>query len=129
MTQNDLPERVYYSSNGLEYVLSGDHYLPVIDLPVEHHPIGKWGRMHKRFLEKHRPALYSQMILNGTLYSHLAEIDETANRRLNQIISEVAAAEGVDEKMKAANQLGWVQRMNGIRQRAEEIVMSEIIFC
>ena len=128
MTQNDMPERVYYSSNGLEYVLSGDHYLPMIDLSVEHRPIGKWGRMHKRYLEKYKPALYSQMILNGTLYARLAEIDETANRRLNQIVTEMAAAEGVDEKMKTTDQLGWVQGMNCIRNMAEQIIMAEMIF-
>lgn len=109
---NELPAEI--TENGIHYTLNGDYYLPDISIPDGDKPIGKWGRMRLRFLKENKPILYNQMILNGTLQSHLVETNETANRRLEKMIPEMAAAEGIDENLKSADQMEWVRRMNSI---------------
>ena len=84
--------------------------------------------MRLMFLKENKPILYNQMILNGTLQSHLVETNETANRRLEKMIPEMATAEGIDENLKSADQMKWVRRMNSIRHRAEETILSELIY-
>ena len=122
---NELPTEII--ENGIHYTLNGDYYLPDISIPDGDKPIGKWGRMRLMFLKENKPILYNQMILNGTLQSHLVETNETANRRLEKVIPEMAAAEGIDENLKNADQMKWVRRMNSIRHRAEETILSELI--
>ena len=122
---NELPTEI--TENGIHYTLNGDYYLPDISIPDGDKPIGKWGRMRLRFLKETKPILYNQMILNGTLQSHLVETNETANRRLEQMIPEMAAAEGINENLKSADQMEWVRRMNSIRHRAEEMILHELI--
>ena len=116
------------TENGIHYTLNGDYYLPNISIPDGDKPIGKWGRMRLRFLKENKPILYNQMILSGTLQSHLVETNETANRRLEKMIPEMAAAEEIDENLKSADQMEWVRRMNSIQHRAEEIILSELIY-
>ena len=123
---NELPAEII--ENGIHYTLNGDYYLPGISIPDGDKPIGKWGRMRLMFLKTNKPILYNQMILNGTLQSHLVETNETANRRLEQMIPEMAAAEGINENLKSADQMEWVRRMNSIRHRAEETILSELIY-
>ena len=123
---NELPAEII--ENGIHYTLNGDYYLPDISIPDGDKPIGKWGRMRLMFLKENKPILYNQMILNGTLQSHLVETNETANRRLEKMIPEMAAAEGIDENLKNADQMKWVRRMNSIRHRAEETILSELIY-
>ena len=123
---NELPAEI--TENGIHYTLHGDYYLPDISIPDGDKPIGKWGRMRLMFLKANKPILYNQMILNGTLQSHLVETNETANRRLEKMIPEMAAAEGIDENLKNADQMKWVRRMNSIRHRAEETILSELIY-
>ena len=123
---NELPAEII--ENGIHYTLNGDYYLPDINIPDGDKPIGKWGRMRLMFLKANKPILYNQMILNGTLQSHLVETNETANRRLEKMIPEMAAAEGIDENLKNADQMKWVRRMNSIRHRAEETILSELIY-
>lgn len=123
---NELPAEI--TENGTHYTLNGDYYLPDISIPDGDKSIGKWGRMRLRFLKENKPILYNQMILNGTLQSHLVETNETANRRLEKMIPEMAAAEGIDENLKGADQMEWVRRMNSIQHRAEEIILSELIY-
>ncbi len=96
---------------------------------TEAQPIGKYGRMRKRYLKEHRPALYSSLLLNGKMDRHLAEIDETCVEYMELLIQQIAKREGVTEALKAANQMEWVRRMNNIRNRAEEIVLSELVYC
>ena len=122
---NELPTEI--TENGIHYTLNGDYYLPDISIPDGDKPIGKWGRMRLRFLKENKPILYNQMTLNGTLQSHLVETNETANRRLEQMIPEMAAAEGINENLKSADQMEWVRRMNSIRHRAEEMILHELI--
>ena len=128
-TSIDLPTIIHKSKNGLNYTLHDDSYLPDLNLSdADKTPLGRYGRMRKAYLEAHRPGLYTRLILSGTLYEHLAEIDQTSQRRMEQIISQIAQTEGVDEKLKAKDQMTWVGRMNNIRQRAEEIILAELIY-
>ena len=92
-------------------------------------PLGKYGRMRKRYLKEHRPVLYSNMLLEGKLFQHLAEIDRACEDRMELIILQMKAQEGVTEALKATDQLEWVRRMNSIRGRAEEIVLHELVYC
>ncbi|MBR4332976.1 MAG: TnpV protein [Clostridia bacterium] len=107
-----------------------DGYLyPNIMIPEEDmQPIGKYGRMRKRYLKEHRPVVYNQLIVSGKLFSHLREIDSTCNARMEQMVKQMAKAENVTESLKAENQMEWVARMNGIQNRAEEIILEELIY-
>jgi hypothetical protein len=114
----------------IQYHKSGDYYLPNLVLEdTEVQPIGKYGRMRKRYLKEHRPALYSSLLLTGKLDQHLAEIDETCEERMELLSGQMARQEGVTEELKAADQMEWVRRMNSIRSRAEETVLSELVYC
>ena len=121
-----LPKKT--CQNGISYTLVGDYYIPDLQLPEENRPIGIWGRMHKAYLEQYHPAQYNDLILTGKLCTYLADLNEQAQERLECIIAQMTAAEGVTESMKAHDQLKWVQIMNNIRSRAEEIILSEMIF-
>ena len=86
------------------------------------------GRMRLRFLREHKPGLYSYLILSGKLYQHLVETQEAAQTRIGRIVAEMAKDAGIDEELKARDQLGWVGAMNAIRQQAEESVLEELIY-
>lgn len=112
----------------IEYIRSGDYYIPDLKLPEENRPIGKWGRMHRDYLKEHRPIFYDDLILSCKLWTYLADLNQQAQKRLETLISQMTAAEGIAEELKASNQLAWVQRMNSIRARAEEIIREELIY-
>lgn len=112
----------------IEYIRCGDYYIPDLKLPEENRPIGKWGRMHRDYLREHRPIFYDDLILSCKLWNYLADLNEQAQKRLETIISQMTAAEGITEELKACNQLAWVRRMNSIRARAEEIIREELIY-
>ena len=112
----------------MDYTLAGDYYIPNLELPQESRPIGKWGRMHRRYLETYHPIRFNQLILSGTLWTYLADLNEQAQERMETLIEQMKAAEDVTESLKAADPMAWVQRMNCIRARAEEIVREELIF-
>ena len=121
--------QIHDHKNGLTYLLHGDYYLPILNLTdADKTPIGCYGRMRLNYLREHRPGLYTRLILSGKLYEHQAEIEQTSRQRMEQIIPRMAQAEGVDEKLKAKDQIAWVGRMNNIRQRAEEIILAELIY-
>lgn len=124
----ELPERIHDDTNGFDYVLVGDYYIPALRLTEESRPIGHWGRRRKAYLEEARPALYCSLLLSGKLWTHLADVDEQAQERLALIMEQMKAAEGVTEELKARNQLAWVQHMNSIRSRAEEIIYAELVY-
>ena len=124
----ELKERIHDNGNGLDYVLVGDYYIPDLKLPEEHRPIGRWGRMHKAYLEEVHPGRYSALLLSGKLWTYLADLNEQAQARFEVIVSQMKAAEGVTEDLKRRDWLGWVQAMNSIRSRAEEIICSEMIY-
>ena len=114
--------------NGLEYTLVGDYYLHNLALPEERRPIGKWGRMHREFLKKEHPIRFNSLILSGQLWTYLADLNEQAQERLFLIVEQLKTAEGVIEDLKAADQMAWVGAMNNIRNRAEEIILHELIY-
>ena len=112
----------------LNYIRYGDYYIPDIRLPEENRPIGRWGRMHRDYLMEHNTIRFNDLCLSGELWTYLADLNEQAQSRLELIIEQMKAAEGVTEGMKAANQMAWVGAMNSIRNRAEEIVKNELIY-
>ena len=118
-----------FEERGGTYTLGADGmlYPNLILEPQEHRPIGRWGRMHRAYLEAEHPGLYERLILNGTLDRHLADAEERAKSMLERLIGQMIQQEGITERLKASDQLEWVQRMNSIRSRAEEIVKQEII--
>ena len=123
-----LEPRIHDSRNGLDYVLTDYYYLPALRLPEDRRPIGRWGRLHKEYLKTYRPLLYSELFLSGKLQTILADLDEQAAERCRLIIQRMAQAEGITEEMKARDPVGWVQAMNSIRSRAEEIIQAEMIY-
>ena len=125
-----MKNSIHDNANGLDYTLVNDHYLPnlTVAAPTEQHPTGRWGRLHKRYLKEHHPIRYNQLLLSGELGGYLAALDEQADKQLALIIRQMQEAEGVTEALKAADQLEWVRRMNSIRNRAEEIIKTELIF-
>ena len=112
----------------LEYIRNGDYYIPNLTIQKEERSIGKWGRMHREFLREHHPIQFSQLVLSDTLFTYLANLNEQAQQRMEILIAQMQAAEGVNEELKAADPMAWVKRMNNIRSRAEEIVREELIF-
>ena len=125
----ELKPRIHDEANGLDYVLAGDYYIPVIELPEDDdRPIGKWGRMHRAYLEETNPLLLNHLILAGKLHTYLAELDEQAQDRCQLIIRQMAAAEGVTEELKRRSQWEWVKAMNSIVDRAEESIKRELIY-
>ena len=125
-----LKNTLHDSNNGLDYTMVNGYYLPnlTVAAPTEQHPTGRWGRLHKRYLKEHHPIRYNQLLLSGELGSYLAKLDKQAEEQLALTVRQMQEAEGVTEALKAADQLEWVRRMNSIRNRAEEIIKSELIF-
>ncbi len=125
----ELKKHIYDESNGLWYELVGDYYIPQLTLPTEmQHPIGKWGRMHRDYLKENYPAQYANLILQYDMATYLADLNDQAQHRLEVIIDQMEAAEGVTETLKASDQIAWVRAMNSIRNRAEEIILHEMIY-
>lgn len=114
--------------NGIQYTLVGDYYVPTLKLPEEKRPIGKWGRMHREYLRITNMGLLNDLILTGKLWTYLADLNEQATDRCNLIIRQMMEAENITEELKARDQMAWVQAMNNIRNRAEEIVRYELIY-
>ena len=112
----------------LKYIRCGDYYIPDIRLLEENRPIGRWGRIHREYLKEHNPILFDTLCLDGTLWTYLADLNEQAQNRLEVIIEQMKATEGVTEALKAADHMAWVGAMNSIRNRAEEIVIAELLY-
>ena len=125
-----LKNTLHDSNNGLDYTMVNGYYLPnlTVAAPTEQHPTGRWGRLHKRYLKEHHPIRYNQLLLSGKLGSYLAKLDKQSEEQLALTVQQMQEAEGVTEALKAADQLEWVRRMNSIRNRAEEIIKTELIF-
>ena len=114
--------------NNLTYIQNGDYLIPELKLTEQpQRPLGKYGRMRKTYLKEHRPILYNQLLMTEKLYPHLAEIDETANRRLEQMMPKLAEAAGATEQLKARDPMKWVGLMNTCKAQAEEILLAELI--
>ena len=113
----------------LTYTRNGDNLFPALYLEDANLPIGKYGLLRKSYLKEHKRGWYSSLLLTGKLDEHLAEIDHSCNERIELIMNQLARREGVTEALKAADQTTWVARMNNIRARAEEIILSELVYC
>ena len=113
----------------LSYVQQGEYFFPELCFEAENPPIGKYGLLRKSYLKEHKRGWYTSLLLAGKLAGHLAEIDHSCNERIEHIMNQLARREGVTEALKASDQLEWVRRMNSIRERAEEIVLSELVYC
>ena len=115
-------------NSSIEYVLAGDYYIPDLKLPNEERTIGKYGRMHRDYLKENHPMRFNHLILEGQLWTYLADLDEQAQSRLQMIIRQMQEAESVTEELKAKDQMAWVRAMNSIQNRAEEIILRELIY-
>jgi len=114
----------------IEYTKVKDYLIPDIEVSPENKNvnIGKYGRLRERFLKEHKPSLYDHLIASEELASHLSKLDKEARNFMNQLVKEIAEQEGLNEELKSQNQIEWMQKMNNIKNRAEEIVLSELIY-
>ena len=113
----------------IQYQQNGDYLIPAITLGEQpRQPLGKYGRMRKNYLKEQRPVLWNRMLLSETLYPHLREIDETANRRLEQLMPELMKQNGVTEELKASDPMKWTGLMNNLKAQAEETILTELVF-
>ena len=112
----------------IPHIRSGDYFIPVLMLPEGTRPIGKWGRMRREYLKEHHPIQFNNLVLSGNLWTYLANLNEQAQQRMETLIAQLKAAEGVTEELKASNPIGWTQYMNNIVARAEEIIREELIY-
>ena len=126
---NELKPKIYDESNSIDYILVGDYYIPAIELPEDdNRPIGKWGRMHRAYMEETTPFLLNHLILTGKLHTYLADLNEQAQNRYRLIVQQMMEAEGVTGNLKRRSQWDWIRAMNGIVSRAEEIIRGEMIY-
>ena len=123
-----LEKRIHDAKNGLDYVLVGDCYIPALIFPEESRPIGKWGRMHRAYLNERHPGRYNALLLSGKLETYLADLDEQAQARFEAIVYQMKDAEKITEDLKARDWLGWLRGMNSIASQAEEIICAEMIY-
>ena len=115
--------------NELTYTQAGDYLFPNVGLPEQpDRDLGKYGRMRLRYLKEHRPVLWGAMTMDGTLFRHLLEIEDTANSRLEAMMPQLARAAGATEQLKATDQMKWVGLMNSCKAQAEEIILSELVY-
>ena len=123
-----MDKYIFDENNGLWYELQGDYYLPCLKLPEEEQqPIGIYGQRHLRYLKQHRRIVYTELLTSGKLNDYLADIDREAEEVFSRLVKQMAEAEGITEKLKADDMMTWVGKMNGIRNRAAEIVNAELI--
>ena len=124
-----MEKYIYNEQNGLWYELQGDYYIPCLVLDEENtQPIGMWGRKYLRHIKEYHPVLHTTLHLSGKLNSHLAQIDNRATEVFDRLVKQLAEKESITEQLKSTDQLAWVGAMNNIRNRAEEIVLSELIY-
>ena len=121
-----MEKYIYDENNGLWYELQGDYYIPCLKLPEIN--IGIWGERYLTYIREHKKLLHTKLMINGTLYTHLAEINTQAEEMFSELVNQMKSCEGITEQLKAENQMEWVRRMNNIRQRANEIIYKELIF-
>ena len=121
-----MEQYIYDESNGLWYERDGDYYIPCLKLPEIN--IGIWGERYLTYIRKHEKLLHTKLMVSGTLYTHLAEINQQAEELFSELVNQMKLREGITEQLKAENQMEWVRRMNNIRSRANEIIYNELIY-
>lgn len=124
-----MEKYIFDERNGLWYELQGDYYLPCLKQPEgKQQPVGLWEQQHLRYIKQHRKVLYLNLLTSGKLNSYLSEIDQQAEKMFEELVKQIATAEGITEALKASDQMKWVARMNNIRSRATEFVNNNLIF-
>ena len=124
-----MDKYIYDENNGLWYELQGDYYIPCLTIPEEEQPpIGVWGQQHLRYIREYRKGLYNSLIVSGKLTDYLAELNEQAEDMFFRLVKELAEKDGITEKLKAEDQMLWLQRMNAVRETAMEIVNHDLIY-
>ena len=123
-----MKKQIYDEKNGLSYTLYGDYYLPDLEINEEEPTYGKYGIMRKQFLKEHRSARYQYLVLTGKLTEHLNQVDKEAREKVEMLVEQMAEQWGVTEELKMQDQMEWVRRMNNIKNVAEEMVISEIVY-
>jgi len=118
-----------FIENGIEYVRNGDYYIPNLTVPDDKvYNIGKYGRLHAKFIKENRPCFYSIKMLNGTWLSYLEEIDTSAKEMVDRLTKDIAVKQGITEELKAKDQMAWVGTMNNIRHSAEVFVLRDFVY-
>ena len=125
---SDQKKILHDDRNGLDYVLVGDYYIPMLALPEENRLIGYWGMIRKEYMKNHKSGMYSYLLLTGKLDGYLADLNEQAQERYELIETQIRSAEGVTEKLKVQNPMEWVRKCNNIMNRVQEIVLSELVY-
>ena len=111
----------------ITYIKAGGYYIPDWTLPEEYRPIGRWGRMHRDYLKEHRPVVFNQLVLSGTLWTYLADINEQAQQRMEVLVKQMMELEGITEELKDRDQMEWVSKLGDIQDLATGLVIAEII--
>ena len=125
-----MKKHIIDKKTGISYTLCGDYYLPNLELKEQEEAhYGKYGMLRKSFLKEHRSGLYSSYLLTGKLTAHLNEVDQQANERMEVLVDQMMERQAITEELKVRDQMAWVMAMNSIRNRAEEIIRSEMIYC
>lgn len=124
-----MDQKTIFEQLGGTYIQQGDYLLPNLKMPEQpEYNIGVWGQRRRRYLKQLRPILYTNLLTSCKLSEHLAEVEKECSERMDSLVKAMAKQEGVTEALKAADQMAWVRRMNNIRNRAEEIVLNEIVY-
>ena len=122
-----MKKHIHDKTNGIDYELVGDYYLPCLKAP-ESPKVGRFGMLYHDYLRNHKKVTYSGLMLSGKLKEHIEDVERQAEEMFSQLVDRMKQAEGITERFKATDQLEWVRRMDSIRNRAEEIVKSEVVF-
>ncbi len=122
-----MEKYIYNQNNGLWYELQGDYYIPCLQAP-EAPNIGIWGQRRRKYLKEHRGILYNSMLYSGILNAHLEDVDKTAKEMFDRLVKQMAQQQGITEVLKAKDQLAWIGAMNNIRNVAEEIINTGLIY-
>lgn len=124
----ELKPVIHDEKNRLDYILVGDYYIPLIQVPEEIRDIGFYGSLRRNYLKDYKKALYSQLMLTGKLWTYLADLNEICTERRNHMMDQLMEAEGVTEELKGRDQMDWVRRVNNIRSRVDEVILNELVY-
>ena len=123
-----LEPLIHDPENGLDYILVGDYYIPLIQVPEEIRDIGFYGSLRRNYLKDYKKVLYSQLMLTGKLWTYLADLNEICVERRDQMMDQLMETEGVTEELKGRNQMEWIRRVNNIRNRVDEVILNELVY-
>lgn len=124
----ELKPMIHDEKNGLDYILVGDYYIPLIHVVEETRDIGFYGSLRRNYLKDYKQALYSQLMMTGKLWSYLADLNEICVERRNTMMDQMMEAEGVTEELKGKDQMEWLRRVNNIRNRVDEVILNELVY-